>query len=174
MKIHIPTPFHPFAGRQAAANAPATTVGGASDVSVQQFPGPSNGPDGLVSALQPSPAQDRDQDKDTHVVNGIPQMHPTDLKRRLDAGEDVLVLDVREPHEYAIAHIGGHLIPLGALPHRMEELDPNQKIVVHCKAGIRSQRAAEFLARAGFKKLHNLVGGILGWADAVDPSVRKY
>lgn len=164
MKIHIPTPFHPFAGRQTAANA--------------------NGPDALASALQPAPApvlaptpaqaQDTAQDTHTHVVNGIPQMHPTDLKRRLDAGEEVLVLDVREPHEYAIAHIGGHLIPLGALRDRMEELDPNQRIVVHCKAGMRSQRAAEFLARAGFKKLHNLVGGILGWSDAVDPTVQKY
>jgi sulfur-carrier protein adenylyltransferase/sulfurtransferase len=106
--------------------------------------------------------------------NGIPQMSVTELKQKLDAGEDVFVLDVREPYEYQIAQIGGHLIPLGELPQRMSELDPSKEIVVHCKSGGRSQRAAEFLAQNGFKKLHNLAGGITAWANEIDPTVQKY
>lgn len=108
------------------------------------------------------------------LVNGILQMQPVELKRRLDAREDLFVLDVREPFEYAIAQIGGNLIPLNDLPKRLDELDPNREIVVHCKGGGRSQRAAEFLAQHGFKKLHNLAGGIGAWSDTVDPSVPKY
>lgn len=107
-------------------------------------------------------------------VNGVPQMTPTELKRRIDAGDNLFVLDVREPFEFSIAQIGGHLIPLNDLPQRVRELDPNREIVVHCKVGGRSQRAAEFLARQGFRKVHNLAGGILAWSDKVDPSVRKY
>ncbi len=112
--------------------------------------------------------------KNIDMVNGIPQIAPTELKRRLDAGEEILVLDVREPHEFAIAHIGGHLIPLNDLPQRVAELDQAREIVVHCKVGGRSQRAAEFLAQVGFKKLHNLSGGITAWSETVDPSVPKY
>ncbi len=112
--------------------------------------------------------------KNTYMVNGIPQIAPAELKRRLDAGEEILVLDVREPHEFAVAHIGGHLIPLNELPQRIGELDRTREIVVHCKVGGRSQKAAEFLAQAGFKKLHNLSGGITAWSETVDPSVPKY
>jgi adenylyltransferase/sulfurtransferase len=112
--------------------------------------------------------------KEAAVQNGIPQMSATELKQRLDAKEDIFVLDVREPHEYQIAQMGGHLIPLGDLPNRVSELDSSREIVVHCKTGGRSQRAAEFLAKAGFKKLHNLAGGITAWANDVDPSVAKY
>ena len=101
-------------------------------------------------------------------------MEPVELKRRLDAGEDIYVLDVREPHEFAIAQIGGHLIPLNDLPQRFGELDPNREIVVHCKMGGRSQKASEFLAQAGFKNLHNLAGGIQAWSETVDPKVPKY
>ena len=97
-----------------------------------------------------------------------------ELKRRRDAGESVFVLDVREPFEYQIAQIGGHLLPLGELPHRVAELNPQQEIVVQCKSGGRSQRAAEFLAKNGFTKLHNLAGGITAWSNEIDPSVRKY
>ncbi len=110
----------------------------------------------------------------TSMVNGIPQMEPAELKRRLDAGECICVLDVREPHEFAAAQMGGRLIPLNDLPQRVGELDPTQEIVVHCKLGGRSQRAAEFLAQAGFKKLHNLSGGIQAWSEKVDPAVPKY
>ena len=112
--------------------------------------------------------------KDAAVVNGIPQMEPAELKQRLDAGEDLYVLDVREPYEFAIAHMGGHLIPLNDLPQRIAELDPSREIVLHCKVGGRSQKAAEFLAQAGFKHLHNLAGGIQAWSEKVDPRVPKY
>jgi len=108
------------------------------------------------------------------VVNGIPQMPVKELKRRRDAGENVLVLDVREPFEQQIAQIGGKLIPLGELPQRTGELNPEQEIVIHCKSGGRSQKAAEFLAKNGFTKLHNLAGGITAWSNEIDPSVRKY
>jgi adenylyltransferase/sulfurtransferase len=106
--------------------------------------------------------------------NGIPQMSVTELKQKLDAGEDVFILDVREPYEYQIAQIGGHLIPLGELPNRLGELDTAKNIVVQCKSGGRSQRAAEFLAQNGFSKLHNLAGGILAWSNEIDPDVPRY
>jgi adenylyltransferase/sulfurtransferase len=107
-------------------------------------------------------------------INGVPQMSATELKRRMDAGDNLFVLDVREPFEFSIAQIGGHLIPLNDLPQRVRELDPNREIVVHCKVGGRSQRAAEFLSRQGFRKVHNLSGGILAWSEKVDPNVPKY
>ncbi len=110
----------------------------------------------------------------TPVQNGISQISPIELKRRLDAGEDLFVLDVREPHEYQIANLGAKLIPLGDLPARVKELDSSREIVVHCKSGGRSQKAAEFLAQSAFKKLHNLAGGINAWSTDVDPKVAKY
>ncbi len=108
------------------------------------------------------------------LVNGIPQMQPEELKRRRDVGEGPFLLDVREPYEFAIAQMGGHLIPLNDLPKRVQELNPKQEIVVHCKSGGRSQMAAEFLAQNGFQNIHNLVGGILAWSVKVDPKVPKY
>ena len=112
--------------------------------------------------------------KEASVQNGIPQMSVKELKQKQDAGEDIYLLDVREPHEYQIAQIGGHLIPLGDLPNRVGELDTSREIVVHCKTGGRSQRAAEFLSKTGFKKLHNLAGGITAWSNDVDPKIPKY
>lgn len=108
------------------------------------------------------------------VKNGIPQMSVTELKQRLDKKDDLFVLDVREPFEYQIANLGAKLIPLGELPNRLDELDKNREIVVHCKTGGRSQRASELLAQNGFKNVWNLAGGITGWANDVDPSVQKY
>jgi len=108
------------------------------------------------------------------IQNGISQISPIELKRRLDAGEDIFVLDVREPHEYQIANLGAKLIPLGDLPARARELDSSREIVVYCKGGGRSQKAAEFLAQSGFKKLHNLAGGINAWSADVDPKIAKY
>jgi sulfur-carrier protein adenylyltransferase/sulfurtransferase len=108
------------------------------------------------------------------VETGIPEMQVEELKRRLDAGEDLYVLDVREPHEYQICNIGGHLIPLGDLPKRVNELDSSREIVAHCRSGVRSAKAVGFLQQAGFKKVHNLAGGILAWADRVDPKMPKY
>ncbi len=108
------------------------------------------------------------------VETGIPEMTVEELKRRLDAGDDLFVHDVREPHEYQICNIGGHLIPLGDLPNRVNELDSSPEIVAHCRSGVRSAKAVGFLQQAGFKKVHNLAGGILAWADRVDPKMPKY
>ncbi len=108
------------------------------------------------------------------VAAGIPEIQVEELKRRLDGGEDVFVLDVREPHEYQICNIGGYLIPLGDLPKRVHELDSSREIVAHCRSGVRSAKAVDFLRQAGFRKVHNLAGGILAWADRVDPKMPKY
>jgi adenylyltransferase/sulfurtransferase len=108
------------------------------------------------------------------VTGGISEIQVEELKRRLDAKEDVFVLDVREPHEYQICNIGGHLIPLGDLPRRVNELDSSREIVAHCRSGVRSAKAVDFLQQAGFKKVHNLAGGILAWADRIDPKMPKY
>jgi sulfur-carrier protein adenylyltransferase/sulfurtransferase len=104
----------------------------------------------------------------------VPEITPRELKSRLDRGDDIYVLDVREPHEYQICNIGGHLIPLGDLSRRVNELDSSREIVAHCRSGKRSAEAAEFLRKAGFRKLWNLRGGILAWSDEVDPTVPKY
>jgi len=108
------------------------------------------------------------------VETGVPEIQVEELKRRLDAGEDVFVLDVREPHEYQICNIGGHLIPLGDLPKRIHELDSSREIVAHCRSGVRSAKAVNFLRQAGFRKVHNLSGGIQAWADRVDSKMPKY
>jgi sulfur-carrier protein adenylyltransferase/sulfurtransferase len=124
------------------------------------------------------PTQQDKQNQETMQVptmqNGVPQIGPEELKRRQQAGEKVFVLDVREPHEYQIANIGGHLIPLNDLPQRTGELDKDANIVVQCKSGGRSQRAAEFLQQQGFRQVENLAGGITAWSEKVDPSVPKY
>ena len=108
------------------------------------------------------------------LKNGIPQLSVKDLKRRMDAGEDVFILDVREPYEYQIANIGGKLIPQNDVPQRLAEIDRDREIVVHCRSGVRSQRIAEFLSQAGYPKVVNLAGGILAWADEIDPKMQKY
>lgn len=108
------------------------------------------------------------------VEASIPEMQVEELKRRRDAGEDIFLLDVREPHEYQICNLGGHLIPLNDLPKRVSELDSSREIVAHCRSGVRSGKAVGFLQQAGFKKVHNLAGGILAWADRVDPKMPKY
>src|ERR1700704_3913478 len=108
------------------------------------------------------------------VANAPTDMQVKELKRRLDAGDDIFVLDVREPHEYQICNIGGHLIPLNDLPSRVHELDSSREIVAHCKMGGRSAKAVDFLRQAGFTKVHNLAGGINAWAERVDPKMPKY
>jgi adenylyltransferase/sulfurtransferase len=103
------------------------------------------------------------------------EIDPVGLKNRLDRKEDVFILDVREPHEYDICRLeGSKLIPLGELPKRVNELNSADDIVVHCRSGVRSARAVDFLRKAGFRKVKNLTGGILAWSDQVDPSVPKY
>ena len=108
------------------------------------------------------------------MKNGIPQMSVQELKQRLDAGEDLIILDVREPYEYQIANIGGTLIPQNQVPRRLAEIDRNREIVVQCRSGARSQRIAEFLAGQGYPNVKNLAGGILAWAGQIDPKVPKY
>ena len=104
----------------------------------------------------------------------VPEISPRDLKSRLDRGDDLFILDVREPHEFQICNLNGHLIPLGELPRRVHELDSSREIVAHCRSGKRSAEAVDFLRKAGFRKILNLKGGILAWSDEVDPSVPKY
>jgi molybdopterin/thiamine biosynthesis adenylyltransferase/rhodanese-related sulfurtransferase len=104
----------------------------------------------------------------------VPEIAPRELKARLDRGDDLFILDVREPHEYQICNLRGHLIPLGDLSRRVSELDSSREIVAHCRTGKRSAEAVEFLRKAGFRKVLNLKGGILAWSDEVDPSVPRY
>src|SRR5215470_15671581 len=112
--------------------------------------------------------------EETPVTTDVPAITVEELKRRLDAKEDIFILDVREPHEYDICNINGYLIPVGDLPKRVSELDSSREIIAHCRSGVRSARAVNFLRSAGFKKVYNLTGGILAWADQIDPSMPKY
>jgi adenylyltransferase/sulfurtransferase len=103
------------------------------------------------------------------------EITPVELKKRLDAGDDLFILDVREPNEYQINRIpGSTLIPLGELPRRYQELNADREIVAHCKMGGRSAKAVEYLRSVGFTKVKNLRGGVLEWIDKVDPSQPKY
>jgi adenylyltransferase/sulfurtransferase len=113
---------------------------------------------------------------DATMQDGIPQVSVETLKAKRDAGEDFLLLDVREPHEYQIAQIGGKLIPLGVVGQRLSEIVDykDKEILVHCRSGARSQKAALELKAAGFSNVSNVAGGILAWADRIDPSVAKY
>ncbi|MBI1789795.1 MAG: molybdopterin-synthase adenylyltransferase MoeB [Acidobacteria bacterium] len=125
---------------------------------------------------------------DYHQFCGVPLHEPApapgtaegeidaaEVKARIDRGDDFLLIDVREPHEYQICCIPtARLIPLGELPKRVHELSTADDIVCHCKSGMRSAKAVEFLKQAGFRKVKNLKGGILAWSDKVDPRVPKY
>ena len=104
------------------------------------------------------------------------EITPAELKERLDKGDDIQIVDVREDNEVAIGRIPNSIhIPLGQILGRMNEIDPSRETVVHCKMGGRSARAIEALKHSGFQgKLVNLKGGILRWSDEVDPSVPKY
>jgi adenylyltransferase/sulfurtransferase len=107
----------------------------------------------------------------------VPTITAAELKARLDRGDDLDIVDVRDPHEWAIGNLealGARLLPLGELPERMHELDSAREIVLHCRTGSRSARALQALRRAGFGKLWNLQGGILGWAEEVDPTMPRY
>ena len=104
----------------------------------------------------------------------VPEITPLEVKKKLDAGEELFILDVREPHEYQICNIDGHLLPLGELPARVHELNSADEIVAHCRSGMRSAQAVDFLRKTGFRKVKNMKGGILAWSDQVDPRVPKY
>jgi len=109
-----------------------------------------------------------------YTSNGL-EISAVELKQRLDRGDKLRIIDVREPNEYQINRIpGSQLIPLGEIPRRYAELDPEEELVMQCKMGSRSAKAADFLRSVGFKKVLNLKGGILDWIDKVDPSQPKY
>jgi len=107
-------------------------------------------------------------------MNGIPQISVRELKQRMEAGEELQLIDVREPYEYQIAQMGGKLIPMNEVPQRLHEIDRHREVVVHCKAGGRSQKVAEFLRQNGYEKVANVAGGITAWSSEIDPSVPKY
>ena len=125
---------------------------------------------------------------DYHQFCGVPQQPPkqetqvaedeievTEVKQKLDRGDNFVLIDVREPHEYQICNIpAAQLMPLGEVGKRLGELDPEADIVIHCKSGMRSARACGILRAAGFKHVRNMKGGILAWSDQVDRSVPKY
>ncbi|HLA91083.1 MAG TPA: molybdopterin-synthase adenylyltransferase MoeB [Gemmatimonadaceae bacterium] len=105
----------------------------------------------------------------------LPEITPRELAERQKAGDDLDLIDVREPHEWEIARIpGARLVPLATLPEELPRLDGTRDIVVHCRSGVRSAKAVRQLQAAGFKRVWNLVGGILRWSDEVDPTVSKY
>jgi molybdopterin/thiamine biosynthesis adenylyltransferase/rhodanese-related sulfurtransferase/molybdopterin converting factor small subunit len=103
------------------------------------------------------------------------EIEPSEVKAKIDRGDKFVLIDVREPHEYQICNIPyAKLIPLGDLPKRVNELNSADEIVAHCKSGMRSAKAVDFLKQAGFRKVRNMKGGILAWSDKVDPTVPKY
>ncbi len=109
--------------------------------------------------------------------DSLPQLSAQELKSRLDAGEPIRLLDVREPFEWDIANLGeegAELIPMGALGPRLGELDPHKDLVVYCHSGIRSASVVRHLRATGFTRVWNLAGGITSWAEQVDPSMRVY
>jgi adenylyltransferase/sulfurtransferase len=112
--------------------------------------------------------------QDQPAGSDVPAISVEELKKKLDAKSDVFILDVREPHEYHFCNLNGYLIPLGDLQKRVSELDPNREIVAHCKMGGRSAKAVNFLRSSGFTRVYNLTGGILAWADRIDPKMPKY
>jgi rhodanese-related sulfurtransferase len=104
----------------------------------------------------------------------IPEISVQELEALLKANADILILDVRNPDEYALCNLNGHLIPMNELALRLNELNPEQHIVAHCHAGGRSRRATEYLLQQGFKNVSNLRGGITAWANEIDPKMAKY
>ncbi|HEX6037522.1 molybdopterin-synthase adenylyltransferase MoeB [Longimicrobium sp.] len=118
-----------------------------------------------------------DATPETHMSDAIPEMTPTELKARLDRGDKLTIIDVREPFEWDIGNLepqGARLIPLKQLPQRLGEIDPDEEIVMQCRSGARSAQAAGFLKQHGYERVWNLDGGILAWSDEVDSSIPKY
>ena len=130
--------------------------------------------DRLPSILRCAAAGAQEAPKqETKVTEG--EIEVTEVKEKLDRGDNFVLIDVREPHEYQICNIpAAKLIPLGEVGRRLSELDPEADIVIHCKSGMRSARACGILKAAGFQHVRNMKGGILAWSDQVDPSVPKY
>ncbi len=115
--------------------------------------------------------------QENSMANEVPEITVSELNQRLGRGDRLAIIDVREPHEWEIGNLGpqgARLIPLGELPERMDEIDPDEEIVLHCRSGGRSAQALELLRAHGYSRLLNLKGGILAWSDTIDPSIPKY
>lgn len=99
----------------------------------------------------------------------------SDLKSLIDNKADFQLVDVREPHEYEICNLGGDSIPLSTIPDNFEKIDRNKQVIIHCRSGARSGQAVSWLEKThGYTNLYNLKGGILAWANEIDPSFPKY
>jgi len=108
-------------------------------------------------------------------MSAVDEITPVDLKARIDRGERPFILDVREPEEVALAAFPDATnIPMGELPARMSELDPDRETIIVCHHGIRSAQVAIYLARMGFQRAVNLTGGIDAWSAVADPAVPRY
>jgi adenylyltransferase/sulfurtransferase len=117
----------------------------------------------------------RGQEAPKPAADATGEVTVEELKARLDRGEGVFILDVRNPEEFQICRIpGSTLVPLPALGARFRELSPDREMVVHCKSGMRSAKAVQFLREQGYTKVRNLRGGILAWADKIDPAMPRY
>ena len=109
------------------------------------------------------------------VTSKVPEMQVEELKQKLDAGEDIFVLDVREPHEFDICNLGGELIPQAEIPHNVDKISKTKQVVIHCRSGARSGNMVQWLEKNhGFTNLYNLKGGILAWAKEIDPTMPTY
>lgn len=103
------------------------------------------------------------------------EVTPAELKKMIDADEDFQLIDIREEHEVDIASIGGQLIPMGDVMDNLDKISRDKKVVLYCRSGKRSAAVAQALeVQQGFKNIHNLKGGILGWIDDIDPAMTKY
>lgn len=99
----------------------------------------------------------------------------SELKQMLDNKEDFQLIDVREQHEYDICNLNGELIPMGEVPDNTDKISKDKPVVIHCRSGARSGRICEYLeSNLGYNNLYNLKGGILAWADEIDPTMPKY
>jgi adenylyltransferase/sulfurtransferase len=122
-----------------------------------------------AALVEPAPAC-----ADAGAAPEVPEISVEELRLRQEAGAAPPLLDVREPHEAGICTLGGRLIPLGDLPGRLGELDPSLGWVVYCRSGRRSARAVALLRDAGFAGARNLAGGVLAWAERIDPRMARY
>ena len=99
----------------------------------------------------------------------------TELKQMMDSGVDFQLIDVREPHEYEICNLKGELIPMAEVPENVDKVAKDKPVIIHCRSGARSGRICQYLeSEYGYTNLFNLKGGILAWADQIDPSMTKY
>jgi rhodanese-related sulfurtransferase len=109
------------------------------------------------------------------VPGRVREISVEDLREKRDRGEMPALLDVREPHEYALSDLPGSIkVPLGTLPRSLEKVPKDRELVVYCRSGARSANAVQFLQQVGYEKAVNLAGGVNAWAERIDPTMRKY